>query len=173
MIEFTWTDGMSDRVIERSKCKAWVFNTGPDGIDQEGHQCLHAPSPGSHLCHLHQGLWERSRSPGSLEQFAHFDQALIEVIDNLANGSQIRLFSPGHFRKKKKIRSWLSEIEILIEETSQISLVDLTDRFNSLYNTNFTTRQMAQGVKVVIDRGLVMRKRVNVNSEKIVFYEWI
>tara|TARA_Y100000361_G_scaffold8434_1_gene6917 strand:+ start:4162 stop:4707 length:546 start_codon:yes stop_codon:yes gene_type:complete len=171
--EYTWTDGLTTREIKPGSCQAWVFTTGPDGIDQEGHQCSHQPTDGFPICHLHLEMFKRSRSPIHVEQFWHMDEGRINMIRSLIDGNQLRLFAPGYFRKRRRIRSWLTEIEIMIEENGQISLIGLTDRFNELYSTDFTTRQMAQGVKVVIDRGLVARSRKNVKSEKIVFYNWI
>ena len=171
--EWTWTDGTHTREIKSGSCQCWVFDTDPDGTDQSGRQCSNPKADGFPICQVHLGLFKRSRSPIHVEQFFHFDQGQIDTIQALIDGSQERLFAPGYFRKRRRIRQWLSEIEQIIEKFGEISLDELTVQFNTLYTTTFTTRQMSQGVKSVIDRGLVSRSRRNVSSQKIVFYEWI
>ena len=133
---------------------------------QEPRKCRIAPADGDKLCPVHRRQF--TRDPGA-EAFQNFSAELKELLVALDNGTQVRLY-PSR-RKAKKIRSWTFQLQLKLQAEDTWELNSFTDSFNQDYNLSFSSRQVSQGLKVLVDRGSAVRFRKLCKGERLTLYQ--
>jgi hypothetical protein len=129
-------------------------------------KCRIAPADGDKLCPVHRRQF--TRNPGA-EAFQDFSAELKELLVALDNGTQVRLY-PSR-RKAKKIRSWTFQLQMKLQAGDSWELNEFTDSFNQDYNLSFSSRQVSQGLKVLVDRGSAKRFRKLCKGERLTLYQ--
>jgi hypothetical protein len=144
-------------------CCAWIYQ---DEFD-EGFFCSRSVGPGDRLCRVHRRMFDQTPQA---EQFIHLEPGTRQTLEDLATGSQRRLLPADFFTRRRRVRSWLTEIDALFDRRESWELQEATEAFNQEHDTQFTTRQFAQGLKTLCDRGTVQRSRPTVKGERLTIY---
>jgi hypothetical protein len=143
-------------------CPAVVYD---HALSSSSRHCRIAPADGDKLCPVHRRLFTRRPTAEAFQELTAGDRELLVSLDN---GTQIRLF-PAR-KKSRKIRSWSFQLQLKLQTAESWELNSFTDSFNQDYNVSFNSRQIAQGLKLLVDRGSAVRSRKLCKGERLTLY---
>ena len=133
--------------------------------EDESRNCKIRPGDGDKLCPVHRRQF--TRNPGA-EAFQDLTPGIRDLLIALDNGTQVRLF-PSR-KKANRIRSWTFQLQLQLERQEEWELNSFTASFNQSYSLSFSSRQVSQGLKILVDRATAKRFRKLCKGDRLTLY---